>query len=1177
MTWQQQDAGRSEVKFAVQWNEKYAATGLSGSLKDYIIEPVIYRYDLNETEDNSTWSERINGEPPGWEDGKLWDGLKYVGQGPGQTENVTAKSGWRKIQHFLPRTYELGSTSKVVTITITTTSDFGTYVGEYKRIGVRTHTFSFTLPPKTEVAQAPEWKPCNVVLKRGSNNAMDLKWTVPLHLRSRDDGWADTAWIFQASKNMATKYTEVRLGATHLTGDKLWVRDVGLNATSHNQEYDRKKYHPITDGRYLKDVTASVLFFDKSNRHPLSTTNQTSVKFTFKTPKLPKWDTPSFDTSTGKVSCSFAAAEDKDEYERYDTKYWVTRKDNLGGSYSNAKLIKQDTTTESSGSIETDNTSEANRLGYGQWIEIEFHAISRGLAGNSTEARVVYTIAHPPRPQITRISLTGINTDNGQVTVVFDPKITGSHPVDSFTLQRLSNTAIKTIEMARRSTNWADVQGATDDGTCNGFVDSLNDATPDRNNHVWYRIKAVRANFTEYSDPVQAVEVEKIGDPQLDDIVSIASLTPGDEGALNVVLAWDDDGDDSNGTEVSWSEYEDAWQSTNQPTTYNVPDTWMDDTPQVAGKDNSAKLTIRGLTEGVAYYVKARRYLDSGDNVLYAASYATASSEVYPITLATALKKVYLYGPQYVSRGEGFRVNWTYDSDAEQTSWNLYKHDNDTKVVIANGSDNLGSTSVDKDILEGLDEIELSVSVSIGNEHVESDPIKVQIANRPVLRAVTDRLLKAQPMRFYASCDVSSVDLIAKVYSKGISSGTPDGEMVQTSEEVIWSEKISPTWYLNADGFYYTIFVLPEKLAFYNGGGYTLQVTAVSTLTGLSSDTSEMDFKVDWIHLAHLPGPATYVVPNMGNMSVSIYVDKPDNWETGDVYDIYRVSNDSIDRIAEGQQYGTEAKDNWAPFGKSVALYYRIANRTKDGDVQWMDYVYDLYGYQLRIDWGAGEFVDLPYNLELKSQYDKNYEMHTHLDGTTSGHWNPGFKKTDNFTTKLVRISDNHVANKIRSLGEYAGPAYVRTPDGGAYQANVTVSGIDNKYDDLLLGITIKAERHSLTDIYRLQMNDFEIIEPQEEEPVKEYTRQQILVWNTEVPSSGNTYLLNEAPVGTVFKVELSTSYDQYMEPWVIDAVYNDREVTLGDFGSALETYLAQTQTAPGTQYLLKAYYNITE
>ena len=1176
MTWQQQDAGRSEVKFAIEWNEKYAPVGWDGSLTKYVLEPSIWRWDKNETTDNSTFNETLSKDPNAGGGSASWTGLKYIGRGNAQNVTPTAKSGWRKLDFFLPRTYTLTSSEQTVTMTISTTSGFGTNVNGYQTIGARAFTFTFKLPAKTEVAKAPEWKPCNVVLKRGNNDAMDLKWTVPLELRDRDEGYTDTAWIFQASKNMATQYTETRLGSTHYTADKIWCRDLGLSSTSHNQEYNRKKYHPLTMDRYLTTVTASVLFYDWTDRHPLSTTTRTTVSFTFRPPKAPEWDEPSYEVATGKVSCSLTAADDEEEYERYDTQYWVTRKDNLGGSYGNEKTLKTETTKDGSATLETDATPEANSLTYDQWIDIRFHAKSRGLAGNSTETVKLYTIAHPPRPEITKITVAGKNSVNGQVTVAFKSNVNSYHPADSFTLQRLSNTAIKTIEMARISQSWQDVQGATDDGTCSGFVDSLVDAIPERNNHVWYRIKAVRANYTEYSDPKQATEIEKIGDPQMDDTVSIVALTPGDDGsALDVVLAWDDLGDDSNGTEVSWSEHVDAWKSTEQPSTYNVPDTWKDSESQVSGKDNSVQMTIRGLTEGVAYYVKARRYLDAGDSVLYADTYATASADAYPVTLVTALKKVYLYAPAYVSTGEGFRVSWTYDSDVEQTSWNLYRYNGDLKVVLYESKDNLGSCAIEKDVLEGLEDITVSVSVSIGNEHVESDPVTVKIVEKPVLKVVTDALLKAQPMRFYVSCDVSSVDLIAKVYSKGVSSGTPDGEVIQTDGEVLWSDKVSPTWYLNEDGLYYTIVVLPEKLPFINGGIYTLEATAVSTLTGLSSDTETMNFEVDWMHLAHLPGPDTYVAPNPSKMSAVIYVDKPDNWQSGDVYDIYRVSNDSTDLVVEGQSYSMEATDNWAPFGKNVALYYRIANRTKDGDMQWADYVYTLYGYQLRIDWGAGESVDLPYNLQMKSQYDKNYEMHSHLDGTTSGHWNPGFKKTDNFTTKLVRIDDNLVANKLRALGEYSGPAFVRTPDGGAYQANVTVSGIDNNYDDLLLGITVKAERHTLTDLYKLQMNDFELVDEQEEDVTEEYTRQQILVWDDQVPAAGNTYALNEEPVGNVFKVELSTSYDNYMEPWLISATYSGRAVTLGEFGSALDTYIEQTRTGTNVQYMLKAYYNI--
>ena len=60
-----------------------------------------------------------------------------------------------------------------------------------------------------------------------------------------------------------------------------------------------------------------------------------------------------------------------------------------------------------------------------------------------------------------------------------------------------------------------------------------------------------------------------------------------------------------------------------------------------------------------------------------------------------------------------------------------------------------------------------------------------------------------------------------------------------------------------------------------------------------------------------------------------------------------------------------------------------------------------------------------------------------------------------------------------------------------------------------------------------------------------------------------------------MFKVELSTSYDNYMEPWLIASTYSGNSVTLGEFGSALDTYIEQTMTGTNVQYMLKAYYNI--
>ena len=1037
----------------------------------------------------------------------------------------------------------------------------------------------------------PDKKATNLTLRR-SGNTMDFKWAIPSSLIGDDNPYRlsniDTIWVFQASKNMATAYQEVREAATTVTADRIWVRDGSPSLRSTSNDYDRSKYHPLTLDRYLQSVTATVSLRNKDayGHHPLESPVNSSVTYNFELPDAPKIDDLTIEQSTGKVSGIIHAASEEGAKEMYDTMYTVTRQDNFTSAYRNETTVVAWTSSrESSIDAHTDSTPEAASLTDDQWIRIRIKAYSRGVRGNSPTVTKEYVISRASRPTITGIDVTTRNgyaagsNPSGAVIVRFRTNATATKPIDTVQLQILKNTAISTVEMANLSSDWVDVSGALDDGTCVGLTDTVANALPGRYNHVWYRVMATRSGLVSYSDPVKVPALERNSTPVSGQTVVIDSVEVRDDGAsLKVIFGWS--GDDSNGTEISWSDKADAWDSTEEPTVYNVSDLKKDATSQVSGKDYSASLVIRGLQEGMAYYIKARRYMDDGTNVEYADEYATAPEASYPAIPTTKPSSVTLKADTFVQRGSDLEVSWTYAGVSDQKQWNLYKVEEllggTKKVVLASGSDSKGVAVISADQLASLgDSITLSVSITTGGDWTDSPNVSVKIADPPTLIAVTDAELLSQPMQFYAGTNCSNATMVAKVYSKGTFSETPDSTIVQTDGDTVWSGKLTPDWYDN-EGTYYTIVTLPEGLPFFNGISYVLDVVVIDPETGFSSPLRQTTFEVAWAHTSRMPASTTKIIPMTDSKWARISPQPPENWAFGDVYDLYRVTNDSVDLIAEGQAYGTDALDRFAPFGKNVSLRYRIVNRTKDGDIEWRDFPYSLKGYQLAFDWGNGQHVELPYNIVMSDEYAKNYEAHTHLDGSKSGHWNPGFNKKGSFTTKLDKFDSEEQETLVRSMGKYAGPVFVRTPNGGAYQANVTVKNIRRSFDDLLLGVEISVEALSLTDEFRLAPDDFISVDaqPQPEEPT--YERSQILAWDNVVPEPNDTFTLNEQATGEYFKVELSTSYDNYLEPWSVSATYFGRTVTLGAFDEGLTEYLQRASQVASTQYLLKAYYNIS-
>ena len=942
------------------------------------------------------------------------------------------------------------------------------------------------------IISAPVYKPTNLSITRGNGN-MELKWGIPQWMVNGVDPdmtFQDVWWSFNASQDMSTKYKEVRGGGGHVIADKLWIRDLGTSPRSHTQDFDRSRYYPH-EARKLNSVTGWVVVNDTEGHDALNSTAQSKVTYTFKKPFPPTvgtdlyGDPPTLDKEERKVSFHWEYRDD-DEYlqDGYDHErcqsYWtISRKDNTRPEYRTEVALVDCITTDNSGTAESDALEDINSLSYNQWVDIHFRIRAEGFAGDSPTQHVLYTIAWPPKASIESVKY---DKDHGFVSVWISTNANAYHPVDTVELQRLADTNIWTVAAAKEvpDSSWETVAESTDE-LCEGLVDTdVARAKPSTGKYTWYRVKTTRCYYTIYSEPMRAKALEQKSVVE-NDKIEIHSVTPQLDGtSLKVVLAWNWAGQDSNGTEVTWSQHEDAWQSTTEPNVYDLDDSRMDAQSQVQGKDASATLVIRDLEEGTPYYIRARRYLDGPDSRTYSAIQVTAPAETYPVSPSTEPLAAHLTAPQYVKRGEGATLTWTYDSDADQTSWTLYKVWDEAsgsstverREVVGAGDDQTGSCTVPTSKLGTGDSASFVVSISTGSGWAESERATVTIADPPAIDADA-ATLEAQPMSFTCVAWQTNLDVIAKVISNGTSSGTPDGEMVQAEGDVIWSDRLSPSW-TRESNYFVSEQTLPTGLPFLDGTRYTLVVSAVDTTTGFGSNTVSVPFSVNWGHKASMPDAD--ITPDVANRTVRLHPIAPQGAAQTDVYDLYRVSNDSCDLVAQGQDFGVDAIDRFAPYSRNMGLTYRLATRTADGSMEWADFTYDMPVGVMRFDWGDGKFVELPYNISLQDSYEKNYESHQHMDGSVSGHWNPGFQKTGSYSTDIIKLQDIEQAKLVREMATYPGPVFVRTPDGGAFEANVTL-GVDTTYNSGAVGISLNVQAHSLSDSFRLRPDDFEAVE----------------------------------------------------------------------------------------------------
>ena len=171
-----------------------------------------------------------------------------------------------------------------------------------------------------------------------------------------------------------------------------------------------------------------------------------------------------------------------------------------------------------------------------------------------------------------------------------------------------------------------------------------------------------------------------------------------------------------------------------------------------------------------------------------------------------------------------------------------------------------------------------------------------------------------------------------------------------------------------------------------------------------------------------------------------------------------------------------------------------------------------------------------------------------------------------------MRLTDPDTISGVIELARYAGPVFVRLPNGDAYAADVQVTNLTDNFNTTAISVSITAQELAMVDQFKIAPENIQY--PEEFEPIvpEEYARRQVLTWSITPPSEGDVYLLNEAPDGEI-KVELTTSYDHYVNAWELVASEHDQWVTLGAFEEDLETFLERVPE--GTEFIIQAFYNV--
>ena len=957
------------------------------------------------------------------------------------------------------------------------------------------------------------YKAINLILKRDDGNEkVDASWGwTGNHDVWGYEGYYDETWYFNASKNMSQKVIQQQ-GAGAATGDIVWTRNERQHHTTAYCNYDRAKYHPLTFGRYLQSVKLEVWHGE------FGINEMTAATMAFKKPQKPTIANPEYDTTNSNVTFTVTAAADDGQYERYDTMYRVLRQDsaNRGNQYKSEQVVVgwTSTTDDSADVTYTLKEGRENALLAGEWVKITCQAYSRGLAGDSETTSVSYVYGRPAQASITSIVVDKLDS-TGIVTVRLKTNATSTSPVDSIKLQRLKDSTLSNATDAGLADGWADVENAVDDGNCTGLSDLVSASLPTVRTHTWYRLVTTHGTYTQNSVPMDAKCLYRTKTPAEQARAVFARLEPLDDGvSLIARIGWLPS-DAGNSTQVSWSQYEDAWESTEQPPVCDV--TWQDSATWTNTSNvtyNTATVTIRGLEEATEYYVRARRGLTGGDSEEWG-PWCYPATSLYPVSTAIAPSDVVLTVPAVVQRGDGIDCSWTF-TGSEQKQWQIvYQDSNNKEKVLASGVGPAGATTIPASKVKNMSSVKLAVKITCGGEWASSGWLPVAIEDAPTVSMSVTSTLTAQPLSITLTSSSARSNAAIYVISHGVTTSTPAGKDVQADGDVVWAESTRPKWsavyakttdtaivtgkdYYTKSGNVYTKVANPTAgnlsnyyeitswtttvtapiIKLYEGASYTVSASVTDTRTLLSSDVVESDFTVQWSHRAKAPDEDSPIVADTSDMTAVITpivptgYDEGDGYEQTDVVDVYRTTPDGSYLIAADVPFGTSVMDKYAPYSWNTELAYTLCTRTKDGDVDWADYDYVLPHKMLRFDFG-GNHVEFPYNIVTSDSWEKSSEIREHMDGTRAGYWNAGATRKASLSTDVIRLESAEERRLVADLARYAGPCFVRTPGGCAYPAHVNVEGYEDSCDTAKATVSFSAVEVALTDEHKVAPNDW--------------------------------------------------------------------------------------------------------
>lgn len=524
----------------------------------------------------------------------------------------------------------------------------------------------------------------------------------------------------------------------------------------------------------------------------------------------------------------------------------------------------------------------------------------------------------------------------------------------------------------------------------------------------------------------------------------IATSVPG-----TIRVTWDWTWDGANSAEISWSDHEDAWESTDEPDDYEINNL------------HASAWNISGLATGQPWYVRVRLVAGNGDDKTYG-----PWSDIQTIDLASApAVPVLVLSEGVITETGSVTASWVYSTTdgsnqafAEVAEYTVEGGDPVyTPLVQVQTAQHVTLNAQELGWASG-ESHQLVVRVTSASGRISdawSNPVSVFVAD-PLVIDITQTSLIDQTITVdeveYTTKALTEMPFTITVTGAGISGTTsvviersaaydidrPDetaihgyeGETIaivnQIGEAQITIDRDMLIGHLDDEAQYRVVATIQDEL-------------------GQSAEAS-IDFEVHWSHQAIMP-LAEVTVDNTEQIAILKPI-APSGVGEGDVCDIYRLSVDKPVLIVEGAEWGAQYVDPYPTIGEYGG--HRFVYRTIDGDyitedntLAWIDTQEDegdlVESDSNIIEFGLGR-VELQYDVDLSNSWRKDFTETQYLGGSVQGDWNPAVTRSGSIKSVGITTQDQETIEAMRRLATYAGICHVRTKDGSSYAADVQVS-----------------------------------------------------------------------------------------------------------------------------------------